>query len=64
MKLCLMALLCSMPDSSGSGQTPQPRWTVDLQQQSGLRPFVTQRDLRWTGQQGVVFLTPDTVAVF
>ena len=64
MKFCLMAVFFAGLCSDGSGQTPPPRWTVNLQQQSGLRPFITQSDLLWTKQQGVVFLTPNTVAVF
>jgi hypothetical protein len=64
MKCCLIAVLLACLCSDGNAQTPQPRWTVNLQQQSGLRPFGTQVDLLWTKQQGVVFLNADTVAVF
>ncbi len=63
-KFCLIAVFCACLCIDLNGQATQPRWTVDLPQQSGLRPFVTQLDLLWTKQQGVVFLTPDIVAVF
>src|ERR1700682_6697024 len=61
---CLISVFCACLCVDLSGQTPLPRWTVDLSQQSGLRPCVRQVDLLWSKQQGVVFLTPDTVAVF
>ena len=63
MKCCLLGAVLGALSGNFAGQTPKPRWSVNLQQ-TGLRPFATDVDLLWTRQQGVVFLNPDTVAVF
>ena len=39
-------------------------WTVDLQKRYGLDTFDREISAKWTGQQGVVFLSPDKVLVY
>ncbi|HEX2327137.1 MAG TPA: hypothetical protein VHN74_00325 [Candidatus Angelobacter sp.] len=40
------------------------RWSVDLQRQYGFQPFDRYVSSAWTGQQGVLFLTPEQVIVY
>src|SRR5215470_4355828 len=58
----LLAALGLAADSSGAEGTP--RWTENLSERWGLRPF--QIDIRrtWTRQQGVVFISPQRIAVY
>lgn len=41
-----------------------PVWSVDLEKRYGLQPFDRDISAKWTGQQGVVFLTADKVLVY
>ncbi len=41
-----------------------PRWSVDLERQYGLQRFDRPVSAPWTGQEGVLFLTPDQVLVY
>jgi hypothetical protein len=39
-------------------------WSVDLEKRYGLQTFDRPISARWTGQQGVAFLSPDKVLVY
>ncbi len=42
----------------------RPRWSVDLERQFGLERFDRPVSALWTGQEGVLFLTPEQVLVY
>jgi hypothetical protein len=66
----LLALTCALAVNAGDTQAAAsvPRWEVNLQTASGLRPFTSgiarQIAPPWSKQQDVVFLSPDRVAVY
>jgi hypothetical protein len=64
----LMALAFSLFSAQGvtgdSTVDPIPRWSVDLSNQWGLRPFQVDFKRAWTRQQNVVFLSPQRLAVY
>jgi hypothetical protein len=58
------AALSSLAVADDPTTAPVPRWTVNLSEQSGLRPFHIDFRLAWSRQQSVVFISPQRVAVY
>src|SRR5438874_292244 len=42
----------------------QPRWATNLTEAHGFQPFDRPTQLLWSKQQGIVFITPDRLAVY
>jgi len=59
MGLVILLLLAVVGDAYA-----QKRWNIDLKQKYGYERFDRGFSKYWYDQQGVVFLTPDEVAVF
>jgi hypothetical protein len=64
--IVLLALAFALPARGGDAKTVDaaPRWEVNLQTGSGLRPFAAEFTHPWSKQQNVVFLSPERVAVY
>jgi hypothetical protein len=64
--IALLVAALSSPARAGdpAAQSAVPRWTVNLSEQWGLRPFHIDFRLSWSRQQSVVFLSPQRAAVY
>jgi hypothetical protein len=47
-----------------AGSVAAPRWEINLDSGSGLRPFAAEITRPWSKQQNVVFLSPERIAVY
>jgi hypothetical protein len=64
MKVQLILLLAFCCPALGQVSRPQLRWTVNLPESHGLQSFERPGFPQWLRQQGVVFITPDRLAVY
>src|SRR5205807_88821 len=60
-RLILLLALCCQVFGQPSGM--QQRWRINLRENFGLQPFDRSGKL-WSSQQGVVFITPERLAVY
>jgi hypothetical protein len=64
MKTQIILLLAFCSQLLGQVSRPHPQWTVNLHEDQGLQSFERPSYPLWLRQQGVVFITPDRLAVY
>lgn len=57
----LLAVCCPM---LAQDSRPEPQWTVNLHESHGFQSFERAQSATWLKQQGLVFITPDRLAVY
>lgn len=63
--IALLALGFAFPlHAEDAKSAAAPRWEINLESGSGLRPFAAEITRPWSKQQNVVFLSPERVAVY
>jgi hypothetical protein len=64
MKLRFMLMLVPLWPVLGSAQELQELWKADLREKYACQNFNREIEKNWVSQQGVVFLTPEEIAVY